>query len=158
MIAGSFVRVPRPALWPWLTASVMLAGAVVVAAARRAHRLGLATGLGVAAGSAALATVIAFALRDRPAGDVGWVQIGTAAAVGLALGVPLVRLRGRRRAEAAGVTGAVAAAVTLASLPVFWHGVVISALPADVVRAACGLALVGGAPAAALSLLPEFDA
>jgi len=158
VIAGSFVRVPRPALWPWLTASVMLAGPVVAAAARRAHRLGLATGLGVAAGSAALATVIAFALRDRPAGDVGWVQIGTAAAVGLALGAPLVRLQGRRRAQAAGVTGAVAAAVTLASLPVFSHGVVISALPADVVRAACGLALVGGASAAALSLLPEFDA
>ena len=64
----------------------------------------------------------------------------------------------QENAQAAGVTGAVAAAVTLASLPVFWHGVVISALPADVVRAACGLALVGGASAAALSLLPEFDA
>jgi hypothetical protein len=43
-------------------------------------------------------------------------------------------------------------------LPVFWHGVVISALPGDVVRFACTLAVAGGAAAAAaLSLLPEFD-
>jgi hypothetical protein len=157
-IAGTFVRVPRPALWPWLAGAVVLAGAVWAGAARRRLRLPLATGLGVAAGAAALAAAIAFALRDRPDGGTGWLQIGTAAAVALALGLPLARLHGRRRAQAAGVAGAVAAAVTIASLPVFWHGVVISALPADVVRLACEVALVGGASAAALSLLPEFDA
>ena len=52
--------------------------------------------------------------------------------------------------------GAVAA-VTIALLPVFWHGVVISALPGNIVRFACALALAAGAAAATLSLLPEFD-
>jgi hypothetical protein len=157
VIAGSFVRVPRPALWPWLLGGAALAAAVWAASARRRLRLPVALGLGVAAGGAALAVAIAFALRDRPGGGAGWLQIGAAAAVALVLGVPLLTLRGRRRAQAAGVAGAVAAAVTIASLPVFWHGVVISALPADIVRAACGLALLGGAAAAAMSLLPEFD-
>ena len=59
--------------------------------------------------------------------------------------------------HAAGVVGAVAAAVSLSSLPVFWHGVVISALPATLARAVCALAIVGGAAAAALSFLPDFD-
>jgi hypothetical protein len=157
-IAGSFVRVPRPALWPWLVGVAAFGAAVWAVAARSAHRLPLTVGLGLAAGAAALATSIAFAVRDRPGGGVGWLQIGTAVAVALALGVPLLRFRGRRRAQAAGVMGAVAAAVTIALLPVFWHGVVISALPGDLVRFACAVALAGGAAAAALSLLPEFDA
>jgi hypothetical protein len=157
VIAGSFVRVPRPALWPWLAGAVMLAAAIWAGAARRPLRLRLAVGLGIAAGAAALVAAIAFAVRDRPGGGTGWLQIGAAAAVALALGVPLLTLHGRRRAQAAGVAGAVAAAVTIASLPVFWHGVVVSALPADLVRAVCGLALVGGAAAAVLSLAPEFD-
>jgi hypothetical protein len=156
-IAGSFVRVPRPALWPWLAGVAAFGAAVWAVAARSARRLPLTVALAVAAGCAALATSIAFAVRDRPGGGVGWLQIGTAVAVAFALGVPLARFRGRRRAQAAGVMGAVAAAVTLALLPVFWHAVVISALPGDVVRFACTLAVAGGAAAAALSLLPEFD-
>ena len=69
----------------------------------------------------------------------------------------LVYLRGIRRVHAAGVVGAIAAAVSISSLPVFWHGVVISALPATGARLACALALVCGAAAAALSFLPELD-
>lgn len=156
-IAGSFVRVPRPALWPWLAGVAAFGAAVWAVAARSAHRLPLTVALAVGAGCAALVTSIAFAVRDRPGGGVGWLQIGTAVAVALALGVPLARFRGRRRAQAAGVMGAVAAAVTLALLPVFWHAVVISALPGDVVRFACTLAVAGGVAAATLSLLPEFD-
>jgi hypothetical protein len=111
----------------------------------------------VLAGFAALAAVVAFALRDRPAGGTAWLPIGAGVAIAAALAVPIARLHGRRRAHAAGVAGAVAAAVTLESLPVFWHGVVISALPAGGARLACGLALVVGAAAAALSLLPALD-
>jgi hypothetical protein len=134
----------------------LLAG-IGLASLRRGLQLPLTVGSGVVAGFAALAAVIAFAFRDRPAGGIGWLAIGAGIAVGLALGVPLLRLRGRRRAHAAGVAGAVAAAATISSLPVFWHGVVISALPAGGVRAVCGLALLGGVAAAALSLLPELD-
>ena len=41
--------------------------------------------LGLAAGTAALVTSIAFAVRDRPGGGVGWLQIAASAAVALAL-------------------------------------------------------------------------
>jgi hypothetical protein len=156
-IDGTFVRVSRPSAWPWLAAAVVLAGAAVAAARRPASRLPLAIGLGVVAGLAALLATIAFAVRDRPSGGTGWLQIGAALAVAAAIGLPLVRLHGRRRGQAAGLAGAVAAAVTVASLPVFWHGVVISALPAVAARLACVVALVGGVSAAAVSLLPELD-
>jgi hypothetical protein len=157
VIAGTYVRVPRPPLWPWLAGGAALLAGIGLASARRRLQLPLTIGSGVVAGLAALAAVIAFAFRDRPGGGIGWLPIGACVAVGLALGVPLLRLHGRRRAHAAGVAGAVAAAATISSLPVFWHGVVISALPADVARLACGFALLGGVAAATLSLLPEFD-
>lgn len=158
VIAGAFVRVPRPSVLAWSAAGVALAAAVaVIAVARRSVRVPLGLGLGVAAGLGALVATIAFALRDQPSGDVGWLTVGASIAVALVLGVPLLRLHGRRRARAAGVAGAVAAAVTIAALPVFWHGLVISALPGGLVRTLCLVALVGGASAAALSLLPEFD-
>jgi hypothetical protein len=156
-ITGSFVRVARPALWPWLVGVGAFGAAGWAVATLSVHRLTLTVALGLAAGAGALATSIAFAVRDRPGGGVDWLQIGTAVAVALALGIPLVRFRGRRRAQAAGVMGAVAAAVTIALLPVFWHGVVISALPGGLVRLACALALAGGAAAATLGLLPELD-
>jgi hypothetical protein len=55
------------------------------------------------------------------------------------------------------VIGAIAAAVSISLLPVFWHGVVISALPATGTRLACAVALVCGVAAAALSFLPEHE-
>jgi len=156
-IEGTFVRVPRPALWPWLAFAAALLSGVTLTARRRELRVALTLALGLVAGLAALAATIAFALRDRPTGGVAWVTVGGAAAVAVVFGVPLLRLRGRRRGQAAGLVGAASAAVTIAVLPVFWHGVVISALPADAARLACALALVGGACAAAVSLLPELD-
>jgi len=158
VIAGSFVRVPRPPVWPWLAGAAAFAAGIAALARRRGLRVPLVIGLGVTAGIAALAASVSFALRDRPGGGVAWLTIGAGAAIAVALGVPLLRLDGRRRAQAAGVAGAAAAAVTIAMLPVFWHGVVISALPDDAVRLACGLALAAGIGAAALSLLPELDA
>ena len=156
-VAGTYVRVPKPALWPLLGGGAALAAAIGVASGKRRLQLPLVVGAGVVAGLAALAAVIAFALRDRPGGGTGWLAIGAGLAIAIALAVPLLRLYGRRRAHAAGVAGAVAAAVTIASLPVFWHGVVISALPASGARLACGLALVCGVAAAVLSLLPALD-
>jgi hypothetical protein len=157
-IAGTFVRVPRPPLWPWLAGAAVLAAAVLAAARHRALRLPLTLSLGVLAGLTALLAAVAFAVRDQPSGGTNWLTIGATSGVALAFAVALLRVHGRRRAHAAGLAGAASAAVTIASLPVFWHGVVISALPGGAVRLACGVALVGGAAAAALSLLPEFDA
>ncbi|HZO96483.1 MAG TPA: hypothetical protein VFB42_03840 [Gaiellaceae bacterium] len=156
-IRGSFVRVPRPPLLPWLAGAAALAAVAAAVARRRAARAGLTLALGSAAGLAALVATIAFALRDRPGGGAAWTAIGVALAVALGFAVALAAREGRGRARTAGAAGAVAAAVTLPSLPVFWHGVVISALPSDVVRLACAVAVVAGACAAAASLLPELD-
>ena len=156
-IAGTFFRVAPPPLWPWLAGACLLGAAIVVAVRRRPLRLPLTIGLGLAGGLAALVAVTTFAARDAPTGGVAWLQIGTGLGVGAVLAALLVRLQGRARVHAAGVIGAVAAAVSLGSLSVFWHGVVISALPASLARLACGLALVCGAGAAVLSFLPDFD-
>jgi hypothetical protein len=156
-ISGTFVRVARPAVWPWLLAGAVFAGAVLVAMRRRATRTALTIGLGLASGAAALLEVTTFAVRDAPTGGVAWLQLIAAVVVAGVLGGLLLRLRGRARVHAAGVVGAVAAAVSLSSLPIFWHGVVISALPGAFARAVCALAIAAGVAAAALSFLPDFD-
>ncbi len=156
-IGGTFVRVARPALWPWLAGGIALAAGIYAVSRRRPWHGALTVGLGVAGGFAALAAVTTFAVRAAPTGGVAWLQLASGIAVAVVLGGLLVYLRGRRRAHAAGVVGAVAAAVALSSLPVFWHGVVVSALPATGARLVCALALVCGLAAAALSFLPEFD-
>jgi hypothetical protein len=157
-IAGTFWRVRSPSAWPWLAGALAFAVAVAAAAAfRRGWRAYLTVGLGILAGLGALVAVTTFAARDAPNGRVAWLQIGAGIVVGVVLAVVLVVLHGGRRVHAAGVVGGVAAVASIGSLPVFWHGVVISALPATSARLVCGIAFVGGAAAAALSFLPDFD-
>jgi hypothetical protein len=148
-IAGSFYRVGRPPLLPWLLA----AGALAAAIALTARRLGgaLTVALGLAGGLAALAAVASFA---APVGGAGaWLEFAAALALGAVLAALLLRRHGRARARVAGVVGGLAAVVSLGALSVFRHGVVVSALPAPLTRLACGLALECGLAAAALSLL-----
>jgi hypothetical protein len=157
-IAGTFFRVARPALWPWLLAAVALGGGILSTARRRLLRGRLTIGCGLAGGLAALAGVTTFAMRDSPSGGVAWLQIATGLGLAAILAALLLKLKGRGRVHAAGVVGAVGAVVSLSSLSVFWHGVVISALPATPARLICGLALVCGVAGAGLSFLPEAGA
>jgi hypothetical protein len=156
-ITGTFFRVARPSVWPWLLATVALVAGILVAVRRRSTRGALTVGLGIASGFAALLLVTTFAVRDSPTGGVAWLQLVAAVIVAAVLSGLLLRLRGRSRVHAAGVVGAVAAAVSLSSLSVFWHGVVISLLPGTVTRLLCVLAVAGGAAAAVLSFMPDFD-
>jgi hypothetical protein len=61
-------------------------------------------------------------------------------------------VRGVRRSHLAGVVGAASAALSLGSLGVFRHGVVISSLPAGAARTLCAVALIGGAAALVASI------
>jgi len=149
-IGGTFVRYERPAVWPWLTAGVVFACAV--AAAIRLRRP-LTLGLGTLAGLAALASLIAFAAADAPNGRVAWLQIGLGVGLGLVVCGVLVRAREPRRSQLAGLLGAVAAALSLGSLGVFRHGVVVSLLSATASRTLLAVALVAGAAAAVTSFL-----
>ena len=157
-ISGTFWRVQNPSAWPWAAGAVALLAAVAATAVfRHGWRSHLTVGLGSAAGLGALLAVTTFAARDAPNGRIAWLQIAAGVVVGVVLASLLLVSHGRRRAHTAGIMGGVAAAASVGSLPVFLHGVVISALPATPARLACGLALVGGAAAAALSFLPDFD-
>jgi hypothetical protein len=157
-ISGSVVAVPRPPLGPWLAGAAALVALVAAVAWRlRRGRAALTVALATVAGIAALVAVAGFAIGAGRGDGVPWFQVTASLAVVVALAGVLAVLRGRSQVVAAGVVGAVTAAVGLSALPVFWNGVVLSALPAGAARLACGLALVGGTAAALLSFLPDFD-
>jgi hypothetical protein len=149
-IGGTFLRYQRPALWPWFLAGVVFAVAVAIAV--RLHRR-LTTGLGTLAGLAALASLIAFAAADAPNGRVAWLQIGLGVGLGIVVCAVLVRSREPRRSQLAGLLGAVAAALSLGSLGVFRHGVVVSLLSATASRTLLAVALFAGAAAAVTSFV-----
>ena len=136
-VGGSFVRVKRPATLLWFTAVIAAVGiGTGVGIRRRDLRDPLTVVLGIVGGAAALLAVTTFAARDAPTGGIGWLQIGSGIVIGAVLAVILVRSKGRRRVHVAGVIGAIAVAASLGSLPVYWHGAVISALPGSAARVA----------------------
>ena len=151
-IGGAFVRHARPALSPWLALAAAFAAAVALAV--RTGRVPT-IGLGVAAGLAALGSLVAFSIADAPNGRVAWVQIVLGVALAAALYGVLIRSPQARRPAVAGVLGGAAAAVSLGSLGVFRHGVVVSALPADASRALLEVAFLTGVTAAVTSLRTE---
>ena len=155
-ISGTFVRVPGPDILPWLLGAAASAAAIIVVAIRRPRsRTALVLVLSVVAAVAALAAITAFAIRDAPTGGVQWFQLAGGATVAIAAGAVLARTSGTRRTAAAGVIGALAALAMLSSLPIFRHGVVISALPAELARLVCAAAVVAGICAAGLSFLAD---
>ena len=151
-IAGTFVRRARPSLWPWLLLAAGLA--VLVAAALRLGRR-VTTLLGAVAGLAAVGSIVAFSTADAPNGRIGWIQIAFGVVLAAVMYAALVRAHGPRRSAIAGLLGGAAAAVSLGSLGVFRHGVVVSSLPAVASRALVEIAFVCGIAAAATSLRRE---
>lgn len=151
-ISGTFVHHAPPTLWPWTLVAAGLASLTAVGV-----RLGwpVAIPLGSAAGVAAVSALAAFSVADAPNGRVAWTQLALGLFLAAVMFFVLVRSHGGRRTAVAGLLGAVSAAVSLGSLGVFRHGVVISALPATVSRLLVEVALVAGASAAVVSLRAE---
>jgi hypothetical protein len=153
-LTGTFTRVGRPRLWPWLAAG--LAVAVALAAfARRAprRRAELAAGVAGLAAVGALAATTAYATGDAIARGAQWLEVGSSAVLAVVAAGALVLGDRSLRTWSAMIVGVVAAALGLGSLSVFWHGVVVSSLPADAARLATAVAFLGGAAAVVLALL-----
>ena len=150
-ISGRLTRAAKPPLWPWILLGIAPLGAAL-AATRRRKRLWLAaTGLAGVAGATTLANLGGFATGGLSISADRWVLL----AVEVALTVIAIGVLGRPRARLIAVAALAAFAVlqALSELAVFRHGVVVSGLPAAVVRAAAALALGAGLGAAALVFL-----
>jgi hypothetical protein len=153
-LRGTFTRVGRPPVWPWLVAMVVAAGAVaVLARALPARRPEMAAAIAGLAALGALAASTAFATGDTIARRTQWIEAASAGVLALLAAVALLRHDRSLRTWAAIVVGVVAVSVGLGSLSVFRHGVVISSLPAPFTRLATAVALVGGACAVVVAIL-----
>jgi hypothetical protein len=144
-VSGSFWRVPRPPLLPWAL-GVAVAIALALAAMRRRPRLRQATsiGAGVVAGAAGVTAQSAFSLRDAPSGHIAWALLFAAFALAAIAAWALVVSRGAERAFVGGAIGVGTLAFGLHWLGVFFHGAVISALPAQATRLTCAFAFSAG--------------
>jgi hypothetical protein len=153
-LAGTFTRVARPSLWPWLVAALVALGPLAAfARAAPRRRAETATAVAGVAAAGALAASTAFATGDMGARRGQWLEVGSAALLAVLAAAALLLGDRSLRTWAAMVVGVFAAALGLGSLSVFWHGVVISSLPASVARLATAVAFLGGAAAVVLAIL-----
>src|SRR5207302_10165114 len=143
---GRARAVGAPPAWPWLVLGLPFVAATALALRRRALLERSAVALGVLAGTATLVTAAAFAFASN-ASEGRWVEAGNEAVFAL-VGLAVVA-RGSRDARdvAAGALGLLALAAALTKVPVFLHGVVLSAFPATPARAAVALTIWIGAAA-----------
>jgi hypothetical protein len=153
-LTGTFTRVAAPELWPWLIAALLaIAGLSALVRATPGRRAETAAALAGVAASGALAASAAFATGDAIAKRAQWIEVGSAALLAVLAAAALLLGDRSTRMWAAMVVGVIAAALGLGSLSVFWHGVVVSSLPANVARLATAIAFLGGAAAVVLAVL-----
>jgi hypothetical protein len=151
-LTGELLRVDAPPVWPWVALGLPFVAVVVALLLRRRLLERSAVAFGVLAGAATLVTAAAFAFASN-ASEGRWVEAGNEAVFAL-VGLAVIA-RGSRDARviAAGALGLLALAAASTKLPVFLHGVVLSALPATPARAAVALTIWLGAAATALGLV-----
>jgi hypothetical protein len=149
-LTGTFTRVRRPSAWAWLGAAVAALAGVVLLARRRGSTV--TSVLATVAAAAALVANYGFARGDAIAKPVQWLAVATAASLTLLAVFALSSRERARRTWMSTVVGAVSVALTADALSVFWHGVVISSLPASLARTATAVAFVGGGAAAILGV------
>lgn len=145
VLGGRFVRVGRPRWWLWLggVALAVLAGFALSRTGRRSGVLLAFAGV-ILAATAAIACQTAFVLRDSPTGRLSWVGIVVGSVVVSGAAALIGFSRGVARVYAAGGIGAGIAALTLPWIGVYFHGVVVAALPGTAMRFGCALACAAG--------------
>ena len=150
-IRGELTRASKPLLWPWILVGALPLLAAAAAARRRRWLWAGATGLAALAGAATLANLGGFATGGLSVTADRWVLLGVEVTLSV-IAVGALRRPGARLIAVAALA-AFAVLQALSELAVFRHGVVVSGLPAAVVRAAAALALGAGLGAAALVFL-----
>jgi hypothetical protein len=143
-----------PSVRLWLAAVALLIGAAAAAArfGGRALQRVLAAGLVPIAVTAWLAGWIGILLFGRPSNLVIVVAVAYAAATSLLVLAAVTATRGNGRMAAAGIVGGLAAVFTVPEVEAFTRGFVLSALPADVARAAAVVSFAGGIALAAVCI------
>lgn len=142
-IRGEVRRRPAPAVWPWLLSTLLALGGLGLLAARSSGRVARALGQGLASLAAVAAVAALIGVFAYQQGTVqtwfawGWGGMIALFGVGAVLWTP----SDRRRFAVLGVS-ALAASPDLGLLGLFRHGFVLSALPAQVTRAAVAISLV----------------
>jgi hypothetical protein len=157
-LRGELRRVSPPSAWPWLAIGAAFAAAVAVLLALRSQGLlrTASVALGWVAAVATLLFTSGFAAAPT-ASEATWVETGNEMAF-VVLGVAFLVAGSRdTRALAGGALGLLALAIGLTSMPVFLHGLVLSALPGDLARAAVAIAISAGGAAMIVGAFVFFD-
>jgi hypothetical protein len=155
-IRGWYERVTQPRWWAWF-AAIIVAGCMLQFVVQRVpNRRGqVAAVMATLSAVAAIVSGVAFAAPDviDPLG--AWIQVGATAALTL-IGAAAFFVRSYSiQRWAAAFVGIGVFCIGLSALGVFWHGVVISSLPAGGVRLSTAVAVVGGASAAMLGAVAD---
>jgi hypothetical protein len=141
-----------PSVRPWVVAVLGLIAAAVAAAryAGRTVQRALAAVLVPVAVSAWLAGWIGILLDGRPSDIVVVLAVAYAGATALLVLAAVTATRGNGRMVGAGVVGGLAAVFTVPEVEAFTRGFVLSALPANLARAAAVVSFAGGVALAAV--------
>jgi hypothetical protein len=150
-LSGTFVRAAQPPLWLWVVPTVLVAAALLVVARRSSGRRStIAAVLAICAALAGLTASAGFATGTSVTSGARWIEVGAAAILALVAIAVVVFGPESRRGMVAAFVGAIAALMSVGSLGVFRHGVVLSSLPADATRLATATAVAGGLVALAV--------
>ena len=152
-IQGGLWRATKPTVLPWLAiwlATVAAAGAVLRLGTSRMRRSTVYLAAVIAVGGLLLVSA-GFAAATGRSRIVLWGELAFPAALAVAAGAAFF-LRPRQRYIASAVVAGFAFAAALEDVSVFWHGFVVSSLPAQIARAGVATTLAAAAYAVAVVL------
>jgi hypothetical protein len=156
-LEGEIWRVEAPSPWPWLGLGVpFLALAALLLVRGPSLRRRAAVAFGVAAAVGTVAITAAFALAAIASAG-GWIEGANESVFALVGLVVVARGSADARSVAGGALGLLALSVGLSKVPVFLHGVVLSAFPAGLTRLLVVFTIAAGAAATAVGLAVFFD-
>jgi hypothetical protein len=145
-VRGTLWRSGRPSPWLWLAIWLLAlagAGAVAWKAAWEVRRTTVYVAT-VGASIVLLVVSVGFAAGSARVGSSRWADVALPAGITAAAGALFV-LRPRQRYVACALVGGFVLAAALEDVSVFWHGFVVSSLPAQPVRAGVAIALAASA-------------